>query len=276
MTPAAESADRIEGVAPVALHENLLLYAFGPVELVRIRREEALGALSAGILEALQAYVAGLATRQQVRAVVFTGTGRAFVAGADINIYHGASAAAFNAYQRISRRLFDGIANLDQITVAALNGYALGGGFELALACDFIFMADKAKVGLPEIKLGLLPGGGGTQRLPRLVGAMRAKEMVLTGRMLSAEESKACGIALDVFPPEELVGKALAYAQTVSAQAPLALVEGKRVIDDGQDTALTAGLTLEQRVLGALYASDDAKEGIAAFVEKRQPAFHGK
>ncbi|QDZ13298.1 enoyl-CoA hydratase/isomerase family protein [Devosia ginsengisoli] len=258
------------------LHPHIELQRFGAVELLRIRREDALGALGDGMIEAITDYAIGVAGRSEIRALVLTGTGRSFVAGADIKIYHGAGLGDFNAYQRRSRRMFDAIAGLPQATIAAVNGYALGGGFELALSCDLILISDKAKLGLPEIKLGLLPGGGGTQRLPRLVGAMRAKELIFSGRMISAAEAVAYGAALEACAPDDLLGRALTLANELAEKAPLALAEAKRVIDDGLEAALPSALTFEQRVLGALYATDDAKEGIAAFVEKRLPNFSAR
>ena len=257
------------------LHPHLELTRRGPVHELRIDREAALGALNFEIMAALGDYVAALAADREVRALVLTGTGKGFVAGADITGYHGASQVEFDAFQRRSRRTFDAVAALPQITVCAVNGYALGGGFELALCCDLILVAERAKLGLPEIKLGLLPGGGGTQRLPRLVGPMRAKEILLTGRFVTAEEAVRIGAALEVLPADELMPRARALADALAAQAPLALAEGKRVVDDGLEMALPAGLTFEQRVLGALYASADAREGIEAFVAKRDAVFTG-
>ncbi|MCY4206908.1 MAG: enoyl-CoA hydratase/isomerase family protein, partial [Roseovarius sp.] len=161
------------------LHPNLVLTREGSIETLRIDREEALGALNFEIMESLGDYVIGLLARKDdVRVLILTGTGRGFVAGADIAGYHGAAQTVFDNFQRRARQTFDAIASLPQATICAVNGYALGGGFELALCCDFIFVNQKARLGLPEIKLGLLPGGGGTQRLPRLVGAMRAKEIL--------------------------------------------------------------------------------------------------
>lgn len=253
------------------LHPNLALTRNGPVQELRIDREEALGALNFEIMETLGNYVHDLSQDDSCRVLIITGTGKGFVAGADITGYHGASQAKFDGFQRRSRQTFDAIAALPQITICAVNGYALGGGLELALCCDFILVAERAKLGLPEIKLGLLPGGGGTQRLPKLVGAMRAKELLLTGRMMSAEEAVEYGAALEVLAGDQLMPRAHELAETFAAAAPLALAEGKRVINDGIETPLSAGLTLEQRVLGALYATNDAKEGISAFVEKRDP-----
>lgn len=259
------------------LHPNLALTRHGAVEVLRIDREDALGALNFDIQAALGAYVDDLAARKhEVRVLVLTGTGRGFVAGADIAGYNGAVQTAFDDFQRRSRKTFDAIANLPQATICAVNGYALGGGFEIAMCCDFILVNEKAKLGLPEIKLGLLPGGGGTQRLPRLVGPMRAKEILMTGRMITAAEAVQYGAALEACAPDALMPRAMELAECLAGQAPVALREAKRIVDDGLDAALSAGLTFEQRVLGALFATEDGKEGIAAFMEKRPPAFQGK
>lgn len=264
-------------MAEQRLHKHLVLERRGAIEILRIDREEALGALNFEIMEVLGTYASELSKRrEEVRILIITGTGRGFVAGADIGGYHEAGQTVFDGFQRRSRQTFDAIAALPQITICAVNGYALGGGFELAMCCDFILVNEKTKLGLPEIKLGLLPGGGGTQRLPRLVGPMRAKELLLSGRMMTAQQAVDYGAALEVCEPETLMPRAIELAETLAEQAPVALAEGKRVIDDGLDTALSAGLTLEQRVLGALFATADGKEGIAAFIEKREPQFKGR
>ena len=258
------------------LHPHLVLERLGPIEVVRVDREEALGALNFEIQAALGTYITQLhARKDEVRVLILTGTGRGFVAGADITGYNGARQTIFDDFQRRSRLTFDAIANLPQATICAINGYALGGGFELAMCCDFIFVNEKAKLGLPEIKLGLLPGGGGTQRLPRLVGPMRAKEILMTGRMITAAEAVEYGVALEACASDALMPRSIEFAEELAKQAPVAMMEAKRVVDDGLDAALTAGLTMEQRVLGALFATDDGKEGIAAFMEKRGPEFKG-
>lgn len=259
------------------LHDNLVLTRHGAIEVLRIDREEALGALNFEIMEALGGYVTDLGARSdESRVVVFAGTGRGFVAGADISGYHGCGQTEFDGFQRRSRQTFDAIANLQQVTICAVNGYALGGGMELALCCDFIFMNEKARIGLPEIKLGLLPGGGGTQRLPRLVGPMRAKDILMSGRMIPASEAVSLGIALEACAPDVLMPRVMDYAEELCTKAPIALREAKRVVDDGLDAALSAGLTMEQRVLGALFATEDGKEGIDAFMNKRAPEFKGR
>lgn len=257
------------------VHPNLAVSREGAVVRLRIDREESLGALNFEIMEAMGEFAQTLTRDRTAKVLIITGTGRGFVAGADITGYHDVSQVEFDGFQRLSRLTFDTIAGLPQITICAINGYALGGGLELALCCDLILINRKTKVGLPEIKLGLLPGGGGTQRLPRLIGPMRAKEIILTGRMVPAEEAVALGIALESVEPEELLPRAMELARELAGQAGVALAEGKRVVDDGLETSLAAGLTLEQRVLGTLFATNDGKEGIRAFIEKRDPEFTG-
>lgn len=258
------------------IHPNLVEERRDAVALLRIDREEALGALSGPMLEALLDYTEALAEDPGVRVLVLTGTGRGFIAGADIGEYVGASQVDFDAYQRLGRRAFDSFVRLPQVAIAAVNGFALGGGFEIALCCDVIVASSSARFGLPEIKLGLLPGGGGTQRLARAVGVRMAKELVMTGRAMTADEALSRGLLSRVVADEELVAESVALAEKLASRAPLALREAKRVIDEGVEASLPAGWTLEQRVLGALYASDDAKEGVRAFAEKRPPEFHGR
>jgi enoyl-CoA hydratase len=258
------------------IHPHLVEDRRDDVALLRIEREAALGALSGSMLEALIAYTDELAADPGVRVLVLTGTGRGFIAGADIGEYHGAAQVDFDAYQRLGRRAFDSFVRLPQVAIAAVNGFALGGGFEIALCCDLIVACPEARFGLPEIKLGLLPGGGGTQRLARAVGVRMAKELVMTGRSMTAEEALSRGLLSRVVAPDDLVDEALALAEKLAGRAPLALREAKRVIDEGIEASLPAAWTLEQRVLGALFASDDAKEGIQAFADKRDPEFHGR
>ena len=246
-------------------HPNLVVADADSVRTIRIDREAALGALSGSMVEALLAQVDEAARSDATRCVVLTGTGRGFVAGADIGVYRTASARQFEVYQRQSRALFDGIAALPQVTVAAVNGFALGGGFEMALACDMIVAARDAKFGLAEIKLGLIPGGGGTQRLTRLIGAMRAKELILSGRLMTADAAQAMGAMLDVVEPDQLIERTRQLCATFATQPPLAARAAKRVIECGRDASLPSALSFEQATLCALFATADGREGIAAF-----------
>ncbi|MEV0053417.1 enoyl-CoA hydratase/isomerase family protein [Saccharopolyspora shandongensis] len=257
------------------VHENLVETRQDGVAVLRIDRESALGALSRGMVEALGEYLARLRSDDEVRVLVLTGTGRGFIAGADINEYSGVGRTAFDDYQKLSRGVFDQLAALPQPTIAAVNGYALGGGFEVALCCDFIVASTAARFGLPEVSLGLLPGGGGTVRLARAVGARVTKELVLTGRRMKPDEAQRLGLLTALVEPDELVPRAVELATTIAGQAPLAVREGKRLVDDGLETGLAAALTREQQVLSWLYTTDDAREGVAAFLEKRSAVFRG-
>jgi enoyl-CoA hydratase len=258
------------------LHPHLVETRLPGVAVLRIDREEALGALSRDILLRLRDYLDELAGDPESRVLVLTGTGRGFVAGADIGEYDGASQADFVDYQLLGRATFDTLAALPQFTIAAVNGYALGGGFELALCCDVVLASERAKFGLPEVKLGLLPGGGGTQRLARAAGARFAKELVVTGRFATAAELHGRGVISRVCPPDELMDAATELAATVAAQAPLAVRAATPLIDGGMAMSLPDALTREQAVLAELYASADGKEGVAAFIAKRPPEFRGR
>ncbi|MDJ1136344.1 enoyl-CoA hydratase/isomerase family protein [Streptomyces iconiensis] len=247
----------------------------GTVRVLRIDREDKLGALSGELVAALGEQIVRVRQDRGVRAVVLTGTGRGFIAGADVGEYSGASTDAFMEYQRRSRQVFDSLERLPQPSVAAVNGYAFGGGFEIALCCDFIVASRRARFALPEVTLGLIPGGGGTQRLARAAGTRFAKELVMTGRRVSADEAARRGLVTEVAEPEELTARALAFAALLATRAPLAVREAKRVIDGGVGQALDAALTAEQSALGGLFGSADGQEGIAAFMEKRAPRFKG-
>ncbi|MFC7546786.1 enoyl-CoA hydratase/isomerase family protein [Plantactinospora sp. GCM10030261] len=258
------------------VHEHLVTERAGGVEVLRVDRPAALGALSRGMLLALREHLTDLHADESVRVLIVTGTGKGFIAGADIREYHGVSQRDFDAYQRLSRAVFDALAALPQVTIAAVNGYALGGGFEVALSCDLIVASDRARFGLPEINLGLLPGGGGTQRLARAAGVRFATEAVLTGRFYPARKLHDRGVVNEVHSPDELLPRTRELAATIAAKAPVAVRAAKRLVADGARMPLDVGLTVEQQVLSGLYATADAAEGVAAFLDKRQPTFTGR
>lgn len=258
------------------IHENLTVARDGSISILRIDREEVFGALSRSMVEALGVYLRELRVSDETGVLIVTGTGRGFIAGADIGEYHGASQSEFDAYQRLSRSVFEELEALPQPTIAAVNGYAFGGGFELALCCDFIVASTKARFALPEVKLGLLPGGGGTQRLSRTVGMRLAKELIMTGRTLYPEDADKYGLLTRMSEPDNLSTTAFELAQQVLSGAPLAVRAAKRLVDDGSHQPLDVGLTTEQAVLSRLFASCDGKEGVAAFSEKREPRFEGR
>ena len=247
----------------------------GSVRVLRIDREEKLGALSGDLVVALGEQIVRVRQERDVRAVVLTGTGRGFIAGADVGAYAGVSTEAFLEYQRTSRQVFDALERLPQPTVAAVNGYAFGGGFEVALCCDFVLASGRARFALPEVTLGLIPGGGGTQRLARAAGTRFTKELVMTGRSVRPDEAVRHGLVTEVAEPEALAARALEFAALLATRAPLAVREAKRVIDGGADQGLDAALSAEQAALGGLFDSADGQEGIAAFLDKRTPRFTG-
>jgi enoyl-CoA hydratase/carnithine racemase len=225
----------------------------------------------------LERALEAIAANPAVRVVILQGAGdKAFVAGADIMEYRGHRSQAFNAYQFESRRVFDRLECLPQPTIAAVHGYALGGGFELALCCDILVCARSARLGLPEGLLGLSPGGGGTQRLTRAVGKATASDIMLAARRITGERAFQIGLAAEVVDDAALPETALGRARAVMKVAPRAASEMKRLIRQGADAALPTALAFEQEVLLRLYASADGQEGIEAFLDKRPPQFKGE
>jgi enoyl-CoA hydratase/carnithine racemase len=204
--------------------------------------------------------------RDDVRALVVTGGPKVFAAGADIKEFTTWSAQEAPRIGAVLQRSLDRLARVPMVTIAAINGYALGGGCELAMACDFRFIADNAKLGQPEILLGIIPGAGGTQRLPRLVGLSRAKELILSGRMVDATEALAIGLADAIHPADDLEAAALAAAARYAA-GPAAIALAKRAIEDGTEQTLDQGLRLETRLFADCFATEDAATGIASFIE---------
>jgi enoyl-CoA hydratase len=248
----------------------------GAVALLTLDRPDALNALDRALLHDLEACIAAVASDASVRAVVVTGAGRAFAAGADIEQMRGMTPAEAEAFSRLGHRVFGALEALPVPSIAAVNGYALGGGCELACACDWIYASAKARFGQPEVNLGIIPGFGGTSRLARRVGLARAKEMVLGGAPLPAEEALRVGLVNRVFPPEELIEGALAVGETIAAKGPLAVAAAKRVMQEGQDVDPRVAHTLEQHAFGLVFSTEDRAEGMSAFLEKRDPVFKGR
>lgn len=239
-------------------------------------RPDKMNALSAEMVAVFEAELDAIAADGSLRALILTGAGdKAFVAGADIAEYRDNRMAAFNAYQFTGRRVFDKLEALPQPTIAAISGYALGGGFEIALCCDIIVCATSARLGLPEGLLGLSPGGGGSQRLTRAVGKYIASDIMLAARRITGERAYQLGLAVELVADEELAEMALARARAILKVSPLAAREMKRLVRQGPDAALPTALAFEQEVLARLYASEDGQEGVAAFLDKRQPKFRG-
>jgi enoyl-CoA hydratase/carnithine racemase len=247
-----------------------------PKAVLTFTREERLNALDARTFADLREVLDTIHADRAVRVLIITGRGRAFVAGADITGYVDRTVEEYVDFQRLGRTVYDRLERLRQPVIAAVNGYALGGGFELVLAADLVVAADTATLGLPEAKLGLLPGGGGTQRLPRLVGANKAKELLMTADFITAEEGCRLGLVNRVVPAERLMEEAHALADRILKRAPLAVEMAKQLVADGLDAPLPSAISLETGMTATLYATADAREGIAAFVEKRPAVFVGR
>jgi len=249
----------------------------GPFTTVTVDRPKALNALNTRTLEELEKAVGLLARREQLRGVILTGAGeKAFVAGADIAEMQGMDALRAKHFGALGHRVMDALAALPVPVIAAVNGFALGGGCELALACDFIYASENARFGLPEVSLGVLPGFGGTQRLARLVGKARAKELIFTGDMIDAQRARAIGLVLEVVPLPQLLPHARATLERVAKKGPLAVRRAKEAIDRGAEMELTDGNRVEQELFADLFETADRREGMTAFVEKRPPTFTGR
>jgi enoyl-CoA hydratase/carnithine racemase len=212
----------------------------------------------------------------KIDSLILTGRGRAFVAGADIGEYLDASYESFREFQGLVRRVTDALVSCPKPVIAAVNGYALGGGFELVMACDLVVASNEARFGLPEGKLGLLPGGGGTQRLSRTIGRNRAKELLMTGRLIDASDARRFGLVNRVVEPGDLLSACLGLVEEIRRLAPLAVRTAKGLVDDGLDLSLEEALDLEAARMHPLFLTADAREGIAAFVDKREPRFAGE
>src|ERR1044071_2772094 len=245
------------------------------VTLIRLNRPEALNALNSQLLSDLAAALDAAEADEGVRCVVLTGSERAFAAGADIKEMSDKSYAqmfAADFFTKGARR----IEQFRKPIIAAVAGYALGGGCELAMLCSFIIAAETAKFGQPEINLGVVPGIGGTQRLTRFVGKSKAMEMMLTARMMDAAEAERAGLVSRVVAADKLIEEAMAAAAKIASQSPLAVMMAKELVDTAYETTLTTGVAMERRLFHSLFAFEDQKEGMAAFVDKRKPDFKGR
>jgi enoyl-CoA hydratase len=255
-------------------YENILVETHGRVGLIRLNRPQALNALSAGLIEDLNAALQGFESDSGIGAIVLTGSEKAFAAGADIREMQDKSFADVFIEDFISR--WENVAKTRKPVIAAVAGFALGGGCELAMMCDFILAADTAKFGQPEIKLGVIPGAGGTQRLTRFVGKSKAMEMVLTGRMMDAAEAERSGLVSRVVPAASLVEEALKTAALIASLSASAVYAAKESVNRAYETTLGEGIRFERRIFHSLFATEDQKEGMKAFVEKRPAAFKNR
>jgi enoyl-CoA hydratase len=240
------------------------------VLLLTLNRPGQLNALNREVLSELDAWIDKAHSADDVRALVLTGAGdRAFCAGADIDGFIGLGEQDAYELMRYGQGVFDRLERLDRPTIAAVNGYALGGGCELALACDLRFAADTARFGQPEISLANLPGWGGTQRLPRLVGPARAKDLIFTGRFADAEEALSIGLADRVVPAPDMLPAALEYARGLAAKSPLAVALAKRAIHEGLELGRAAGLETEARAVARCFTTAEQQEAVRTFMAKR-------
>ena len=258
-------------------YENLTLEVRERVAHLTVNRPEKLNALNRATIDELDRAFGECAIRSEVGVVILTGAGsKAFIAGADISELARLSPVEGRDYALAGQRLFSRIETLGKPVLAAINGYALGGGCEIALACTLRYAAATAKLGQPEVNLGLIPGYGGTQRLSRLVGRGRAQELILTGEMIDAEQALRIGLINQIFAPEELMAKTEAVCATLLSRGPLALRYAMEAIHKGLDMPLAEGLDYEATLFSVLCSSQDMKEGTAAFLEKRKAKFQGR
>jgi len=249
----------------------------GHVTVLTICRPEALNALNSQVLSDLEAAILEVEQDAEAYAVVLTGEGRAFVAGADIAEMRGFSASAGKLFAARGGEVFLKLENMRKPVIAAINGFALGGGCELAMACDIRLASENAKFGQPETGLGITPGFGGTQRLPRIVGLAKALELILSAKIIGAAEANAIGLVSYVYPAEELLPKALELANQIAANAPVAVRESKHCIRMGMQTDIHTGSAFEAEAFGVTCGTDDKNEGMDAFLEKRkEKKFAGK
>ncbi len=261
----------------MANFETLEVEDRGAIRIVTINRPKALNALSEQVVAELTAVVEDTAAASSVRGLVLTGAGeKAFVAGADIKAMSSMAPAEALNFAGRGHAVGELLSNLSVVVIAPVNGFALGGGCELALACDFIYASEKAKFGQPEVNLGVIPGFGGTQRMLRRIGQARALELCMTGEIIRADEALRIGLVNKVVAPDELIATATATLKTIASKGPLAIATVKEVIHTGANMPLADACDLEERAFASLFSTADQKEGMAAFLAKRPAKFEGK
>ncbi len=255
-------------------YENIVVETHGKVGLIRLNRPKALNALSRGLIADLNAALKTFEADEGVGALVLTGSEKAFAAGADIKEL--AELSFTRAFLSDPFVAWEYVSKVRKPVIAAVAGFALGGGCELAMMCDFIIACETAKFGQPEIKLGVIPGAGGTQRLTRFVGKSKAMDMVLTGRMMDAAEAERSGLVSRVLPPENFVEEVVKIAAGVAALGGVSTQAAKESVNRAYETSLTEGVLFERRLFFGLFATEDQKEGVAAFLEKRPADFKNR
>ena len=256
-------------------YDNIIVETRGRVGLVTLNRPKVLNALNDALMNELSEALARFDADEGIGAIVITGSDRAFAAGADIGAMKDRGYRDVYMGEFVTRN-WERMKSVRKPVIAAVAGYALGGGCELAMMCDIIFAAETAKFGQPEIKLGIIPGAGGTQRLPRAVGKAKAMDLVLTGRMMDAAEAERAGLVSRVLPAERLLEEALAAAAQIAEFSLPSVMMAKESVNRAFESPLAEGMLFERRLFHALFATEDQKEGMAAFVEKRKPNFKHK
>jgi enoyl-CoA hydratase len=257
-------------------YEDILFEVEAGIGTLTFNRPKVLNALKMGTLIEVGEVIRTIEDDEEIRALILTGAGdRAFVAGADIKELQKLSPISAKNFALKGQEVLFALERLSIPVIACVNGFALGGGCEIALACDFIYASEAAQLGQPEINLGIIPGFGGTQRLLRLVGRAKAKELCFTGVMISAQEAKDIGLVNQVFPPENLLEETRKIASLIASKGRVATRAVKHVIDNGMDIELQKACAIEMEAFALCFASDDAKEGFGAFLEKRKPNFTG-
>jgi enoyl-CoA hydratase len=258
-------------------YETIIFQKQGKVAVIKFNRPKALNAINPQVVDEVQRALDEVEKDPSIKVVVLTGEGeKAFVAGADISYMVNLSPLAARKWSQQGHDLGFRIESFPIPVIACVNGFALGGGTEMAMACDFIYASETAKFGQPEINLGLIPGFGGTQRLSRLVGKGMAKELCMTGAMITAQEAKAIGLVTKVFPADKLWEETMKTAELIASKGKVSLRAVKQCIDRGYDTDLRRGCQIESDAFGYCLTSPDAKEGMSAFLEKRKPDFKGE
>lgn len=257
-------------------YKKLIIQDNGAVRVIKINNPEALNALNTAILKELDAAFTEVAEDIGILAVVLTGEGRAFVAGADISEMKSKNAIEGEIFGKLGASVFRKIELLPKPVIAAVNGFALGGGCELAMSCDIRLASTKAKFGQPEVGLGITPGFSGTQRMPRLIGMGKAKELIYTADIIDAAEAYRIGLVNHVYEPEALMEEAMKMAEKIASKAPIAVKNSKEAINRGIQTDMDSAVAIEAYLFGLCFASEDQKEGMTAFFEKRKANFQNK
>ncbi len=257
-------------------YENILFQIQDGVEVLTFNRPKVMNALNPATLEETADAVGRASREEDIRVLVLTGAGdKAFVAGADINEFLKLNPLTARVLAQTGQGVLFEIERLPKPVIACVNGFALGGGCEIAMACDFIYASDRARFGQPEINLGIIPGFGGTQRLSRLVGRAKAKEICMSGEIIGAVEAKEIGLVAKVFPSDQLLEETMKIARMISSKSAAALGAIKKVVDCGADIDLRNGCALEAEAFGVCFGGEDMREGVSAFLEKRKPLFKG-